>query len=63
MTQLILSYGADISVLKPEALKESIVKIWQRAVKDSVEKYASAPFLLVKQLTCSRHHQDKIFHN
>jgi len=33
LTQLILSYGADITVLKPEALKESIGKIWERAVK------------------------------
>lgn len=32
LTQLILSYGAEIDVLKPEGLKEQIKKIWGKAV-------------------------------
>lgn len=33
LIQLILSYGADVKVLKPVSLKESIFKIWGQAVK------------------------------
>jgi predicted DNA-binding transcriptional regulator YafY len=32
LTQLILSYGADVKVLKPLALKESIGEIWRKAI-------------------------------
>jgi predicted DNA-binding transcriptional regulator YafY len=37
---LILSYGADIKVVKPESLKECIKKVWGRAIKGngSLEK-------------------------
>jgi predicted DNA-binding transcriptional regulator YafY len=40
LTQLILSYGADVKVLRPVALQECIKEIWQRAIKDkgSLEK-------------------------
>jgi len=31
LTQLILSYGADVKVLKPEGLRESVKKVWERA--------------------------------
>lgn len=33
LAQLILSYGAEVKVLKPQALKESIARILERAVK------------------------------
>jgi predicted DNA-binding transcriptional regulator YafY len=32
LTQLILSYGAEVKVVKPISLKESIARIWERAV-------------------------------
>jgi predicted DNA-binding transcriptional regulator YafY len=32
LTQLLLSYGAEVKVLMPEKLKEDIEKIWRRAV-------------------------------
>lgn len=32
LTQLLLSYGAEVKVLQPEKLKEGIEKIWGRAV-------------------------------
>jgi len=31
LTQLILSYGADVRVMKPVSLKERIVGIWKMA--------------------------------
>lgn len=34
LTQLILSYGADVKVLKPVALQEGIKEIWNKAIKD-----------------------------
>lgn len=33
LTQVILSYGAEVKVVKPISLKESIARIWERAVK------------------------------
>jgi predicted DNA-binding transcriptional regulator YafY len=33
LTQLILSYGADVNVLKPVSLHERITEIWERAIK------------------------------
>jgi predicted DNA-binding transcriptional regulator YafY len=40
LTQLILSYGADVKVLKPTTLQECITEIWEKAIKDkgSLEK-------------------------
>ena len=34
LTQLILSYGADVKVLKPTTLQEGIKEIWERAIKE-----------------------------
>lgn len=34
LTQLILSYGADVKVLKPVTLQNDIKEIWLRAIKD-----------------------------
>jgi predicted DNA-binding transcriptional regulator YafY len=33
LTQLLLSYGAEVKVLKPVELKESVRKIYEKAVK------------------------------
>lgn len=35
LTQLILSYGADVKVLKPEGLRDSIRTIWKKALAGS----------------------------
>jgi predicted DNA-binding transcriptional regulator YafY len=34
LTQLILSYGADVNVLKPVALQERLTEIWERMIKE-----------------------------
>jgi predicted DNA-binding transcriptional regulator YafY len=34
LTQLILSYGADVKVLRPVALQKGIKEIWSKAIKD-----------------------------
>jgi predicted DNA-binding transcriptional regulator YafY len=42
LTQLILGYGADVKVLKPQWLRESIQEIWRRAVgREEVNKVKS----------------------
>lgn len=33
LTQLVLSYGAEVKVIKPESLKEVIQQIWEKAAK------------------------------
>jgi predicted DNA-binding transcriptional regulator YafY len=34
LTQLLLSYGADVRVLKPRSLHDSILHIWKKAIKE-----------------------------
>lgn len=37
LTQLILSYGAEVKVLKPVSLQEGIKEIWNKAIEGREE--------------------------